>query len=224
MSGTCPSTGLLCACPPCEPQSGRVRSREVTPAPRSSPGRSAPAYLAAYLAAVVVVQVRQAGRLGPGPRTDRGRRGIQADVHGGRGGGGGGSRGQCLGGRRWEPSASPCASAGGGPGAAPGGELRPPATPSPAPPASAIVRASGAAEGKGALVLVWVEQSPGSPPSPPPLVLLARPTEPFLSRLLSPRARGKRKAPRPHLFRNGTFPTLNIGGSVNWHQAYRAGP
>lgn len=25
MSGTCPSTGLLCACPCCEPQSGRVR-------------------------------------------------------------------------------------------------------------------------------------------------------------------------------------------------------
>lgn len=218
MSGTCPSTGLLCACPPCEPQSGRVRSREVTPAPHSSPGRSAPAYLAAYLAAVVVVQVRQAGRLGPGPRTDRGRRGIQADVHGGRGGGG--SRGQCLGGQRWEPSASRCASAGGGPGAAPGGELRPPATPSPAPPASAIVRASGAAEGKGALVLVWVEQSPGSPPSPPPVVLLASPSEPFLSRLLSPRARGKRKAPRPHLFRNGTLPTLG----VSWHQACRAGP
>jgi hypothetical protein len=98
----------------------------------------------AYLAAVVVVQVRQAGGLGPGPRAHRGRRGVQANVHGGRGGGGG-SRGQCLGGRRWEPCASGCASAGGGPGAGPASAPRP----RPAPPARAIVPASGALEGKG---------------------------------------------------------------------------
>lgn len=160
--------------------------------------------------------MRQAGRLGPGPRTYRGRRGIQADVHGGRGGGGGGSRGQCLGGQPWEPCASPCASAGGGPGAAPRGELRPPVTPSPAPPASAIVPASGAAEGKGA---PW---SPWSPPSPPPLELVASPGGPILSRLLSPRARGKREISRSPLSRNGTFPAPNTGDSVSPNPACRA--
>lgn len=120
VSGECPSAGLRCACPcawappATAPMCPRECRRQMTPAgatardalapargpkARAGPARLGPHPAPAYLAAVVIVQVRQAGGLGPGPRAHRGRRGVQADVHGGRGGGGG-SRGQCLGGRR----------------------------------------------------------------------------------------------------------------------------
>lgn len=199
--------------PVCAPRVPTSAATRLLLPPTLQPGTlGPPAYLAAYLAAVVVVQVCQAGRLGPGPRTYRGRRGIQADVHGGRGGGGG-SRGQCLGGQPWEPYASPCASAGGGPGAVPGGELRPPATPSPAPPASAIVPASGAAEGKGGPLVALVSAQPSAPRVSCQSKWTV-PVPPFVTK--------KREISRPPLSRNGTFPAPNIGDSVNPHPACRA--
>lgn len=42
VSGTCPSSGLLCACPRVRPQSAYVRSHKMTPAPTLQPGTLGP--------------------------------------------------------------------------------------------------------------------------------------------------------------------------------------
>lgn len=166
---------------------------------------------------MVIVQVRQAGGLGPGPRAHRGRRGVQADVHGGRGGGG--SRGQCLGGRRVGVSVRAGLRArGAGWGRRPA--ERP--APAPAPPPRAIVPASGAAEGPPAGARRWrgevpstglaAARSPAWPIAPGgPGGLRACPGDTFPSRRSLPRVRGGRsRYDTPP--RNGTLPALNIEG------------
>lgn len=195
------------------PESARVPSRRVTAARALQPGtlrRGAgsegagrprppgPHPAPAYLAAVVIVQGRQAGRLGPGPRAHRGRRGVQADVHGGRGGGGGGSRGQCLGGRRVGASVRAGVRARGA-----GRGRRPAERPAPArPPASApYCSGRGRRGGPGAWALGGGRsRGPGSRRSP---ALLSAPAGPgglracpdgrLPSRLPPPRVRGGRK-------------------------------
>lgn len=63
---------------------------------------------------------------------------------------------------------------------------------------------------------------PGLRPALRLFELVASPSGPFLSRLLSPSAKGKREISRPPLSRNGTFPVPNTGDSVNRHPACRA--
>lgn len=196
------------------PESARVPSRRVTAARALQPGtlrRGAgsegagrprppgPHPAPAYLAAVVIVQGRQAGRLGPGPRAHRGRRGVQADVHGGRGGGGGGSRGQCLGGRRVGASVRAGVRArGAGRGRRPGSAPPPPARP---PARARYCSGRGRRGGPGA----WARgkaapAGPAAAGSPARLSApagpggwRARPDGPFPSRLPPPRVRGGRK-------------------------------
>lgn len=188
----------------------RAPRRARAPAPGDScpalrPGRGGPTSqgprlarppTSTYLAAVVVVQVRQAGRLGPGPRAHRGRRGVQADVHGGRGGSGG-SRGQCLGGRRWEPVRAGVRARGAGRG------RRPAERPAPARLRYCSGRGRRRGQGAGA--------SRAGPCSPPGRLRAPRPSStaevprgvcagadgPFLSHLSPPRERREKPVWHP---------------------------
>lgn len=197
-------------CPRSSP--GRCGSAR-DPKARAGPARQGPHPAPAYLAAVVIVQGRQAGRLGPGPRAHRGRRGVQADVHGGRGGGGG-SRGQCLGGRRVGASVRTGVQArGAGRGRCPAERPAPACLPARARYCSGLGRRGGPGAGaRGGGVPSAGQAAAGTPAglSAPGGSggLRASPDGPFPSRLPPPRVRGRRSL-HDTPPRSGTLPALD---------------